>query len=249
MKEEDLVESLNTYFPEYSESSSNADPYYIWRIQYPKINSRYVIVCGQELQRIPAASRAVISLYDDARKLVVTSEFSTGWRINITDMELIEKSIIGTPIVVILSRAFINGRDIARQYYALCNDEIVLVRLEDSNGSITPNRYTHHNYLVGPPLPKRTIDEWESALQLSNELENLRALMWIGGIHEDRIANDQPTHQSRVVRPYRGASQYVEEVRQLRTRRNVQEYLSRLMQSDTQWIREAAQLAASARLQ
>ena len=146
---DNLLDLLEKLFPEYSQSSSITDPYYIWKVYAQKNTLRYVIVDAEQLQRIPGASRACISLFDEAGILVGSSEFSTGWRIDIKGMVKMQDSIIGVPVIIISTRPFINGRDIARQYYALFNDNAVLVRLENSDGSITRNRYTTSNHCKG----------------------------------------------------------------------------------------------------
>jgi hypothetical protein len=238
---DNLLDLLEKFFPEYSQSSSISDPYYIWRIYVQKKTLRYVIVDGQQLQVIPGASRACITLFDETGKLIGSDEFTTGWRIDIKDMVKMQDSIIGVPVIVILTRPF-SGRDIARQYYALHNDNTVLVRLENSDGSITRSRYTASNYAIGPTVKERSVEEWEAALHSTDEVETLLALMWIGGIHDD------PTKRGDYgIRPYWGESKYVKQVHQLRGLELVQERLSSLMKSSNQWIREAAEIAANSK--
>ena len=239
---DNLFDLLKKLFPEYSQLSSITDPYFIWRVYVQKNTLRYVIVDGEQLQRIPGASRACISLFDDAGKSVGSCEFSTGWRIDIKGMIKMQDSIIGAPIIVILTRPFINGRDIARQYYALYDDNAVLVRLEKSDGSITRNRYTTCNHAIGPTAKGRSVEEWEAALHSTNEVEMLLALMWIGGIHDDPA-----TPGDYGPRPAWGESEYVQQVRQLRGLELMQKRLSWLMKSNNQWIREAAELAANSK--
>ena len=100
---ENLFVLLGKLFPEYGESSPITDPYYIWRIHNEKNALRYVIVDGEQLQTIPGASRACISLFNEEGRLVETNSFSTGWRIDIDNMELMKVSIIGVPVIVILT--------------------------------------------------------------------------------------------------------------------------------------------------
>jgi hypothetical protein len=75
---DNLVYLLEKFFPEYTQSSSITDPYYIWRVYVQKKTLRYVIVDGEQLQRIPGASRACITLFDETGKLIGSDEFSTG---------------------------------------------------------------------------------------------------------------------------------------------------------------------------
>jgi hypothetical protein len=236
---DNLLELLEKLFPEYSQLSSITDPYYVWKVHVQKDSLRYVIVDGEELRIIPGASRAGISLFDEAGKCVGSCEFSTGWRIDIEGMTMMQASIIGVPVIVILTRR-VSGRDIARQYYALDNDNAVLVRLENSDGIITRNRYTSDNHTIGPTPEKRSVEEWQAALHSTNEVEMLAALMWLGGIHDDSA-----TPVDYRPRPYWGKSEAVEQVHQLRGLELVQKRLSWLMKSNNKWIREAAELAAN----
>jgi hypothetical protein len=233
----DLLEKL---FPEYSQSSSFTDPYYIWRVYVQKKTFRFVIADGEQLQRIPGASRACMTLFDETGKLIGSDEFSTGWRIDIKGMVKMQDSIIGVPVIVILTRPCMNGRDIARQYYALYNDSTVLVRLENSDGNITRNRYTTDNHVIGPTVKERSVEEWEAALLSTDEVEMLLALMWIGGIHDDPAKRGDHGPM-----PYWGESKYLEQINQLRKLELVQERLGSLMKSSNQWIREAAEIAAN----
>ena len=239
---DNLLDFLEKFFPEYNRSSSITDPYYIWRVYVQKKTLRYVIVDGQQLQKIPGASRARITLFDENGKLIGSDEFSTGWRIDIIGMVKMQDSIIGVPVIVILTRPFTNGRDIARQYYALYNDNTVLVRLENRDGSITRNTYITNNHMVGPTVKERSVEEWEAALHSTDEVETLLALMWIGGIHDDPA---KPGDYG--PRPCWGESKYVKQVHQLRGLELVQERLSWLMKSSNQWIREAAEIAANSK--
>src|SRR5213593_1234568 len=78
-----LLNSLNQLFPEYVEASSLASPSYLWRIKDRKHILRYIIVDGEQLQRLPGTSKACICLFDEGGKLLGATEFSTGWRIDI----------------------------------------------------------------------------------------------------------------------------------------------------------------------
>jgi hypothetical protein len=134
-----------------------------------------------------------------------------------------QDSIIGVPGIIILTRPVINRRDIARQYYALHNDNAVLVRLESSDGSMTRNRYTTSNHQIGPTVEERSVEEWEAALHSADDVELLLALMWIGGIHDDPATPGNPG-----VRPNWGEGGSVEQVRQLRRSEIVLPFAARL---------------------
>jgi len=233
-----LFAFLETHFPRYCESIKTLEPYYLWEILNSNTPSKYVMVGGKELEIVPGSSRAFISVFDESDGRVNTSAFSSGWRINIKDMEFIKVSTIGVPLVVVSSCPLVNGRDIALQYYALCNNQAVLVRLERSDGIIMPNVYIPINQMIGPPVPKKSVDEWEASLNSNDKVEILIALMWISGIHRDR-----PTLHTGDAGSHHERNEYLEQIRYMFSRVSVRETLIFLGRDDHPWIRQAARLA------
>jgi hypothetical protein len=108
---------------------------------------------GQPLFIIPGESRARIHIFDMHGKHLYSVTFPTGWRIDLEGARIIEDGVTGSALIEISTHAAINGRDLSRQLYRLIGDEVVLVRLEDSEGHTLPQDPYHH---IGPPV-RRTL--------------------------------------------------------------------------------------------
>jgi hypothetical protein len=99
-----------------------------------------------------------------------------------------------------------------------------------------PNMYHAPNIAVGPRVPRRTAEEWETA-PADTEAEILRTLYWIGGYHAAPDPKPIPNFlhedldEARLVADIHG-------------RAGVQRRIVDLMQSRNPWVREAAAAAA-----
>jgi hypothetical protein len=78
-----------------------------------------------------------------------------------------------------------------REFYALLEGSFVLVRLEDDKGRIVPNDYTLGRSYKGPDFPAKEVEEWLQALESSNAVEQLAALVWLTGKH---LSSAEPRH-------------------------------------------------------
>jgi len=145
---------------------------------------------------------------------------------------------IDRDVLEVGSRPVINGRDIARQYYALVGDTVTLIRLEDSRGEPVKNIFGAPNHTIGPNLAGRSAAEWEKALGSTDSAETLSALAWLGGRHWD-IQKPLPEYEHEEL----AEAQLADSVR---TRRSVQDAIHKLAKSKNRWVREAAELAMTA---
>ncbi len=100
---------------------------------------------------IPGQSSARITVIDENGKRVNQTVFSTGWRIDVVNAERIDPISQTGLFFAINSQNEINGRDVAKQYYAIIDDETFLLRIEDSNGNSLMNG--NKNHMIGPELP------------------------------------------------------------------------------------------------
>lgn len=71
-----------------------------------------------------------------------------------------------------------------RHLYGLLKEQVVLIRREDASGLPLPNDYRSVYGRIGEPVPLRSAEEWERALNSSDPAEILRTLLWLGGTHE-----------------------------------------------------------------
>ena len=156
--------------------------WFVWRV--PTGNGeRLVLFQGERIWSIPGTSNARVYLFDMAGRLAGQSSFSTGWRIDIVDAEIVTDKIEGETLIRVSTAPVINGADIAKQYYAIVDDAPVLLRLEDSSGACLANVYSAPNHTIGPEAVARTETEWVRALADPRATEVLRTLAWIGGHH------------------------------------------------------------------
>lgn len=198
---------------------------------------RYVLIEESPLVFIPGDSRLRISLFNPDGELLDSSEFGAGWRIGLTEIRFIQVKDIRGEVLEVESYPGIGGADVARQYYALVGDKMRLIRLEDSNGALTPNRYSTPNHNIGLTQTGRSAADWQEAL-LSNDLaEVLATLTWLGGWHWNIKNGDESAYWHEEP----AEARLVEEVR---ARPAVRKAVNALKDSDNPWVRDAARAAA-----
>ncbi len=131
-----------------------------------------------------------------------------------------------------------NGRDVARQYYAVIEGRLALIRLEDHQGELIENIYDPPDFAIGPRVPDRTPQEWEQALLSNDPAEILRSLVWLGGWH---VRRGTPEH--RVSGESRAGAELADRVlhRPLIQRRVCAELQNSA--GSNPWIRQAARRA------
>ena len=163
-----------------------------------------------------------VQLFDRASTLVRTWSFPTGYRNVLKDASFDYSSDLDTDVLVIRTAQVINGRDVAAEYFAVGDDNLRLVRLEDSKGSVVQNMY-HPEAAIGVKPSVQSIEEWTDLLRSMDKSDVLSALVFLGGEH--------PGYE-----PLFADLVYTKGVRDL---------IEQLTHSNNQWIREAAYLAWS----
>lgn len=210
---------------------------HLWKLDEGK-RHRIILFEGRPCIPIPGASSASIYVFDPQGKCLSSSSFSTGWRISPTGASPKDASQYGFPVIEVSSAPSGLGGDVAQQYYAFVGDEVALVRLEDSAGSVLRNVYWAPNHTIGPDVPSRTPEEWEAALNANDPADVLRTLVWLGGVH---LSSSKEKPKNVDLEKFRD----VILVEKVRARDGVQKALRRLVASRDKWIREAAKLAAN----
>lgn len=94
-------------------------------------------------------------------------------------------SQVGRKVIEVSSAPSINGRDVAKQFYALVNDDVLLIRLEDKAGHLIRNTYGAPNHTFGFTITGRSANEWKAALESGDFAEVLATLTWLSGTHLD----------------------------------------------------------------
>lgn len=210
-------------------------PRLVSRISNAEGQTSYALIEESPLLTIPGDSGIRVHLFSLEGKLLGSSAFQSGWRITLTGMKVKYLPELGREVLEVSSRPAIGGRDVARQYYALIGEEMLLVRLEDSDGRLIRNYYDTPHATIGPTLTGRPADEWERALESNDVAEVLATLTWLGGTHlNPRNPLLVYAHEEM------SEARLADEVRALE---GVKAALGKLAQSENEWVRSAARLA------
>jgi hypothetical protein len=206
-----------------------------WRLlvlEGPGSSRRVIVFQAAVLMSIPSSFDLTIDVLDGNRRHLSHLNASAGWRILATGTQGAPRKDLGPWTFEVTSRASINGADVARQIYALVDDQPVLLRLEDSAGKICRNYYEAPNHTIGPPVPVRTPEDWERALSSSDLREVLRTLVWLGGRHAPPTPPDPTLHRESLEEAKRFS--------ETRHRPGVETRIADLVKSPHPWIADAA---------
>lgn len=157
-----------------------------------------------------------------------TYTFSFGWRYSIQRFDVLRGPANQSDLLVVDEYR-------ERQYYALRQNgnqpdseahtvDLVLVRREGEDGELGRNFYSDNlrHWLIGPPPPTCTVDEWLERLQKGSRVDILECLTWMAGYHSGE------------------EEKAVEELRRQAISTGI---LDKLVKSQDGWIRQAAVLA------
>jgi len=217
-------------------------PSLLTTISDSKGQPRYALIEESPLLSIPGNSGVSIHVFTQDGALIRSSDFETGWRIAVTGIRVVYLPQISRKAVEVRSEPVINGRDVARQFYALVNDDVLLIRLEDKAGHLIRNAYGAPNHTFGFTITGRLANDWENALHSADPAEVLATLTWLSGTHLDPVEPlpVAPTGWPDV------SHEDISEARlagDVRTREGVQRQLKALLLSQNLWLRQAAKLA------
>ena len=210
-------------------------PWYIWKTDRSG-RARYVMLLGESLLLIPGGTSACIQLFDATPSLIGNQCFQTGWRNQLISASLEYSEELSSDLVVIRTVPVINGRDIRKEYFAISEDRVRLVRLENSGGAGVQNEYVFPNYEIGAVPLAQTVEAWTSLLQSKDRSDVLSALVFLGGRHLK-----EPERQ---LHSEWRESRYAPLFQQLVASVAIRELISQLRNSGSPWIRDAAALAA-----
>lgn len=94
-------------------------------------------------------------------------------------------------MIVLQTTPAISGRDIGKEYFAIGNDTLRLIRLEDTKGQVTQNEYVVESREIGIIPDAKTVDQFVNLLESSDKADVLSALVFlVGGIWAARGAPD-----------------------------------------------------------
>lgn len=188
----------------------------------------------------PGYTRIRLTLLDEFGSVTSETTFGTGWRFYLRDAVLMPGTKEQFPILVLeTGNGAGPGPNVSKQYYAWIEKRFDLIRLEDSAGNATRNRYYLKHFQCGPAIAQQPKLMWESDLVSGDRLKLLRGLTWLGGSHWDLHADDKEDRQFEEFNNIRN-------VRNVRARTKVIARLKVLANSKDKWLREAAALALDA---
>jgi len=169
--------------------------WYLWRYlgQGGKMNC--VILEVQPTFAIPGEVDGRLTWMGEDGKYLRSVRFNLGWRTYVQDAFLLRDSSLGVPLIVFkmastdygwqqitppLPKDFVQD---VREYYALRDDTVDLVRIENNLGTATRNRSYAQNLAYGLwPVPL-SVPETLAALRSLDRAKTARTLVWLGGRH------------------------------------------------------------------
>jgi hypothetical protein len=204
-----------------------------WRVWKTDQNgrTRYVVLMVQPEFIVPGSSRAFVVLLGASTKRIASWSFATGWRITPASASFEFSKEAGSELMIINMAQFVNGRDVAREYFAINDDRLRLVRIENHNGEAVQNEYSSPNSEIGVVPNATTVDEWAKMLESKDRAVVLSVLTFLGGQH----SIEPPLFQE---------STYGTVVQKLIGNPRIRELVEGLSNSDNRWVRQAADLVA-----
>lgn len=231
-----LLTLLNEVLPDNSQSTEAAllAPFYIWRWTGNGGMTGFVLFRVQTAVSVPGQAFGAIDVFKESGQHFTGSVFPTGWRLVVKSASTKFDPTLITNIIE-LGSVNLFGTDIARQFFCVYNDRIILLGLEDSQGDFVPNNYEFTNWTIGPPIQTRTAEEWEKALYSDQVPIVIEALTWLGGIHR----RDLSPSKEMCLEELESAQRYAA----VRSNPAVDQKIRQLTESNNTWIKRAAQLA------
>jgi hypothetical protein len=137
-----------------------------------------IILEGIPVGNVPSECKLRAQVIDAKGAMTFSEEFGGGWRVEVVSVKKSSHTEAGPGLLGLHCKRFINGEDIATQYYRVLKGRLVLVRLEDSDGRWIANPEDHR---IGPKIPPRSDEAWEESLKSADPGEVLWALSAVRG--------------------------------------------------------------------
>jgi hypothetical protein len=223
-------------------------PWYVWMFTNQKKEARYVVFSGKRMGFCPNQSEASVILLSSAGEELGRWNFSTGWRIELKSAHLnYDERLQAQRISIETEPVKPNGRDITKQYFAIVNDSLYFVRMENSDGSLKRNIYEGPGEAFGGSLPAKTVSEWTSLLESPHTALRLAALTYVAGAHKDPNHPDRWGNVQRQGQLVEGFESVEDRTiaRDFRLAEFTKKCIEEYRHSQNVWLKEAAELAAT----
>ena len=196
-------------------------PTYLWKPGIAQPQFTQIALHLKDIFSIPGGTHGGLQLLNAQGRQVKAWKFQLGWRNRLGQANLTYSIDYRADLLTINTTPVINGRDIAKIYFTLRDQQLHLIRIEDANGKLFPNHYAIPNYEIGVPPPLADV---ELNLHSQHPDEVLSALILLGGTHIDADS----------------ISPYAAEIDRILANPAILQQIKTLTNSHNLWIREAA---------
>ena len=170
-------------------------PWHVW--EFPNGGQPLVVLFEVDNTRPhPGQTGIRITVFDASGNIQSETAFGTGHRSYMSGVTL-QNLIKGEDPIIVLETGGLGGPD-SKQYYARIGGRFDLVRLENTEGTATRNRYYINHFKCGPEIVRQSQAEWEADLLSGGRLQLLRALEWLGAHTGNSRRGTRPTSKSRI---------------------------------------------------
>ncbi len=207
-------------------------PWHVWKVTRGG-TMRYVLLAVSSEVIVPGGSSACVQIFDSVGIRLNTWCFQTGNRMTPEAAAFEYSYSLHSDVIVLNMTRFINGYDIAKEFFALKNDQLRFVRIENSKGEAVQNEYIYPNMEIGFAPSAKTEAEWMALLESDEKCDRLVALVFLGGSHVWKTG----------VLPEK-KSRYSELFLNLKSSPRIEAAIAALVKSSDPWIHQAAVLAA-----
>jgi hypothetical protein len=226
---------LLAHQPERDRPRIKLKPRYILRHQLANGAHSYIVFAEYPVMFGDSPRFAQVHIFDADTNLLGSTKISIGYRRSLKAVAYRQDAVLGIPILDVNTTNFLRIEGDNREIYAVMDDRISLLRIEDKSGKLIPNDFGNDEATIGATPPLRTAEEWEAALASHHAWIVLESLTWVGGRHKyvEKVVHRELNEEQKVKLL----------VFAVRERAAVVNLIAKHAQSDIPWIREAAEAA------
>ena len=210
-------------------------PWHVWKINRNGV-FRFVVLLGEPELIIPGGSSACVLLLDRGLHRINSWCFQTGWRITLDSASFDFSADLGSDMIVLHMTRFINGGNVAKEYFSISGDRLRFVRMENDKGEAVQNEYVFPNFEIGIVPTGEKEEEWIDLLRSADKADILSALVFLGGRHITEVRRRFASEPAE--------SKYASLFQKLMSNARIRELIAGLSNSENEWVRQAAQLAS-----